>query len=197
MGISSSSVKVAAWSRGRIGDKDAVQARSVLAHTGTRNPAIPWRTPYVVDRDPVPGAWMHWLLATGRSVDVIAASEFTRPVKLAAGARALLGDQGIKHYAYLDSVRAVQHALARDVGPVLVGGHWYAAMDVPTVDGRIVATGGVIATNAFVVMAYSAARGAFRVQAARGPGWGQMGRAWLDQASLRKILESGEAIIAK
>jgi hypothetical protein len=187
---------VEAWTRGRIGDKHAIQPRAFMARATPRSPETPWRTGIVLDVAPklaVSAAWTHWAFAVHAKDVLPVAVRYTVPCSLAA----YLKTGPIRRYAYLDSARAVVSALQRDVGPVVVGGHWTTEMDHPDPDGYISTMGRVLGTSAFVVVAYAAKRRAFRVQPAFGVGWGQAGRAWLPYLGLDHLLDRGEAIIAE
>lgn len=96
------------------------------------------------------------------------------PVSMIAKTVAAL--PGVSHCQRFDTVHEVLDALM--VGPVVVDTQWCAGFDTPDLQGRVAMTGAV-RRRAYVVVGVRAGHRYVRIFDARGPGWGQLGRAWV------------------
>lgn len=91
-------------------------------------------------------------------------------------------------YTHAFSLAALKSAMQQ--GPVMVGTVWLESMFDPTpagnltVDRKSEAAGG----HEYVLSAYDAAAGQFRIDNSWGDGWGQRGSAWITEADMQWLL---------
>lgn len=101
----------------------------------------------------------------------------------------------IAEYRWATSLESVANAVL-ELGPVVVGSDWYAAMDEPE-KGVIHAEGDVVGGHAYLITGVDTVRRRLRVRNSWGLEWGDKGRAWLPFSDFRRLLKSdGEACLA-
>jgi hypothetical protein len=114
-----------------------------------------------------------------------------------AGAKVLqkLGYIGAYTWAW-DVETVIRHVLTR--GPVVVGTNWYLSMFRPDSSGYIQIGGSLVGGHAYCITGYTRRNRAFRLINSWGYGWGQSGRAWIEEEDLARLIsEDGEACAAE
>lgn len=148
-------------------------------------------------------AWMHLFYASPwryepehelRFMDRLIVYKNRKTASLATGAEALQGAAGLAAVLRIDHGDDVAQALVRGLGPVAIGGPWRDGMEqVDLGTGLVRYTGRPVGGHAVTLTGIDIRTGRVRFVNNRDPGWGQLGRAWLSLADLRKLVLAGEA----
>ena len=113
-----------------------------------------------------------------------------------AGAKVLQSQGLISSYHWAATLDDIVNAVLT-VGPVVMGTNWYSGMMAPDETGLIVPSGPVIGGHAYVIDGVNIKTRLARVKNSWGRHWGRKGFAYLDLASVAKLLaEDGEACLA-
>jgi hypothetical protein len=82
-------------------------------------------------------------------------------------------------------------------GPVVFGTNWYEGMFDTDENGYLNLTGPIVGGHAFLCVGYSTVHKAFRFMNSWGRAWGQLGRFWLREADVERLMwEDGEVCTA-
>lgn len=179
-----------------------------------------WRTGPVLDQGSAPQcvgfAWRQWLssaplmTAGGPAASAIYSAaqlvdewpgEAYDGTSVRAGAKVLQAEGRVGEYVWAGTVAEVK-AWVLTRGPVVMGTDWYDGMFEPDVKGYVWPGGAVAGGHAYIVVGFrtddpSVGKGSFRCLNSWGTGWGQSGRFWLYEDSLKMLLgQAGEACAA-
>lgn len=113
-----------------------------------------------------------------------------------AGCKAAQARGFIASYHWAESTEDIVQAVL-EIGPVVVGTHWYEGMLEPDPGGFLHLEGGVAGGHAYLLNGVNRTAGAFRIKNSWGRAWGAQGHALLaikDMASL--LTAEGEACLA-
>ncbi len=103
----------------------------------------------------------------------------------------------VSSYWFCYNTLEIRQVLYRGVGPIILGTNWYEDMFDPDAEGYANIGGQVAGGHAYILFGYSLARRAYRCLNSWGQEWGQRGRFWLSEETLRILLsEQGDAVAA-
>lgn len=112
-----------------------------------------------------------------------------------AGAKVLQEQGYITEYRWGFGLEDLQMAVS-NIGPAVIGVHWYSNMFRPDANGFIHVTGTVKGGHCILVRGIDVEKQAFLLHNSWGPTWGRNGTCWISFSDMGKLLaEEGEVMI--
>jgi hypothetical protein len=113
-----------------------------------------------------------------------------------AGAKVLQQYNKIQSYYWAYDLNTLINTVL-NIGPVVVGTHWYQGMMVPNRNGLIRISGRVVGGHAYVINGVDTTRRLFRIKNSWGRNWGLQGMAFISFNDMTRLInQRGEICLA-
>lgn len=204
MSVATSTINAFGWRRIYDPAEASYPVRALKLPARPSDIAKIYRPSRVLDQGNAPSppyAWQHWYeisapdpVADDDRARVVAGFVAPKERTLHAVARRLRAVDAISAYHWTHYTDDVIRALY-SIGPVIVGTPWQAQMSTPPHSGIVACEGKILGYHAWVVIGYNPKRAAFRGLNSWGPVWSQVGRFWIGERDLARLLRSGIACV--